>query len=1556
MLGRLNRFGKRCAALCALLILSVSSVRGAIDNARYYFDDPLNGLTELTVSTANSVNVSQVVAVPNTLSEGLHTLYLQFRDDSLGWGPARGRSFLIAGTAAAEKSIEAAEYFVNTDAGEGLGTSMSLVTDAQGNSRATASFSEALGEGLHRVFVRFRDSEGHWGPARSFTYLVENDPAADPSITKAEYFIGDDPGPGLGTEISVSGTELKTASASVTVPESPGLHQIALRFYSPERGWGPALKRYFLVEQGQTAAGEISKAEYFFGADPGPGQGSELSVSYSSGTATVSSEITAPDNLGLQDLNIRFFSTTEGWGPARSVNVLVSSEAGEGLYISAAEFFIDVDPGVSLAQPVAAPLDGVFDEAEEEYSFDAELASLGLEEGYHVLYLRQKGSDGRWAAARGTPFLVSADAQPSIAAAEYFFNVDPGEGNGFELPSADGAYNALEESGRVELAIPSTGLAVGAHKAYVRFRNSRGEWGAAKSANFSIVVKPTIVVSEDTLSFGTLLVNTSKERKITVKNSGDADLSVSGISLPAGYSHDLDQELTVSPGDSADLTVTFTLTEERSYNGSMVISSNDVNKSVALFGSGTVKPVPLIVMEPESPHDFGEVDIFTDVSRSVEVTLRNEGTARLWISSISSSDPAVLSHNFSGLSDSLNVGSEIRFDLNFSPADTVDYAEYLSIHNNSPEASFIYETRGRGVGTFAPHISADRDSLQFGTVQTGTVSSLDLRLRNTGTIDLKLSSVLSSGSDFSAGLNSQNNLIPPQQERILQVNFSPQDASAYQDTLFIYSNDTPNSPYAVLLTGIGSSSPVPDIRVSPMVLDFGNIDLEDAPKSLSLSVYNPGSSTLNIQDLVFDEQAFRSLSPSSQQISPGSTVQLQIAFDPPANAVYSGSLKIRSNDPDIPELKVALTGSSIFPEIFVLNSNLNFGQVAVTTSSDLTVGIENTGTDTLHIEGFKFSPGLDSCVSILPSDWALLPSATKNFKVTFRPKEPVEYSGFIEILNNAAPDTVFIFGQGYDATPPSITFNSAAFADSVFFKGSDIRIQAEISDNNAVSYARLFWRVGGKAVYDSTDMEVNGSVYAAEIPSAYVTERGLDYYLEAFDGINIQRIPETAPGRPAVIRVTLPFLPAIRTEVADYQMFSIPSELSNNNAQELLARMIGEYNPEIYRLFRWENGSYIELSENPNYTFAPGLAYWLITAEAEVINIDTARSVSSSGNYIMSLYEGWNQVGTPFYFPISWQDVVSESPNVIQGGTAWEYSEEGWIQALKMEPFKGYFINTPSGGNILRIPPREYSESAAKGLAGPSAADGEWMMRIQARSAEHHDLDNYLGLLQGAEEGWDMRDYSAPSPMTDRFVRVDFANLAWEEKKGLYSGDFKPLVHDGQYWDIQLEASNSSGPLQVDMESIGELPPSFRIWLIDLGSSRVSEHTGDIHLEFPFSYSFEKSYRLVAGTEDFFEENNLGIGLTPEEFVLNQNFPNPFNSRTTIEFALPEQSTVTVIVFNSMGQQIRTLISGAAMDAGYHQIYWNGENNYGERSATGIYFYQMMAGDFSMIKKMLLLK
>ena len=107
--------------------------------------------------------------------------------------------------------------------------------------------------------------------------------------------------------------------------------------------------------------------------------------------------------------------------------------------------------------------------------------------------------------------------------------------------------------------------------------------------------------------------------------------------------------------------------------------------------------------------------------------------------------------------------------------------------------------------------------------------------------------------------------------------------------------------------------------------------------------------------------------------------------------------------------------------------------------------------------------------------------------------------------------------------------------------------------------------------------------------------------------------------------------------------------------------------------------------------------------------------------------------------------------------------------------------------------------------------------------------------------------------------------------------------------------------------------------------------------------------RNVANSAMLVKLNGNSRGI-PTEFGLSQNYPNPFNPSTVISYQVPVQAAVEISVFNSIGEKVATLVN-EVKEPGYYEVTWNAQS-----MTSGVYFFRINAGEFTAVKKMLLMK
>lgn len=227
----------------------------------------------------------------------------------------------------AQLSLSQAEYFWDTDPGEGNATAITA-TDGNFNSAFEKIAIYGLGApstGLHKFCVRIKDSQGVWSPV--FTNAVRVEPSNTPlplSLTQAEYFWDTDPGEGNATTLLATDGNLNSAFEKVAVygldAPSTGLHQFSIRIKDNQGVWSPVVTNAVVVEATNTPTPvSLAQAEYFWDNDPGEGNGTLLLAADqnfdSAFEKILQSGISIVNPVGLHAFNVRVKDNQGVWGP-----------------------------------------------------------------------------------------------------------------------------------------------------------------------------------------------------------------------------------------------------------------------------------------------------------------------------------------------------------------------------------------------------------------------------------------------------------------------------------------------------------------------------------------------------------------------------------------------------------------------------------------------------------------------------------------------------------------------------------------------------------------------------------------------------------------------------------------------------------------------------------------------------------------------------------------------------------------------------------------------------------------------------------------------------------------------------------------------------------------------------------------------------------------------------------------------------------------------------------------------------------------------------------------
>ncbi|MDQ7054601.1 MAG: spondin domain-containing protein [candidate division KSB1 bacterium] len=196
-------------------------------------------------------------------------------------------------------------------------------------------------------------------------------------------------------------------------------------------------------------------------------------------------------------------------------------------------------------------------------------------------------------------------------------------------------------------------------------------------------------------------------------------------------------------------------------------------------------------------------------------------------------------------------------------------------------------------------------------------------------------------------------------------------------------------------------------------------------------------------------------------------------------------------------------------------------------------------------------------------------------------------------------------------------------------------------------------------------------------------------------------------------------------------------------------------------------------------------------------------------------------------------------------------------------------------------------------------------------------------------------------PSNDLFFAPDENGIPLFDGDGnVMQGDVTEYV---QLWDAGTEMNEppGAGPNQVQRQSgpnTGTADPDSTVRLVNDGYAYPAVNEVIRVTVSP----------MITGIEE-------GPTSAPGTFALHQNYPNPFNPETVIQFTVPETRQVRIAIYNLLGQEMVELVRGV-MPAGTHRILWNGLDRHGNPVPSGVYLYELKAGDFQTIRKMTLLR
>ena len=530
--------------------------------------------------------------------------------------------------------------------------------------------------------------------------------------------------------------------------------------------------------------------------------------------------------------------------------------------------------------------------------------------------------------------------------------------------------------------------------------------------------------------------------------------------------------------------------------------------------------------------------------------------------------------------------------------------------------------------------------------------------------------------------------------------------------------------------------------------------------------------------------------------------------------------------------------------------------------------------------------------------------------------------------------------SGIYSKPPSI---QSTFPDSIKRFEKNVYASAVVDDINGVDNVALHVQVGGSSEVIIIPMEsINDSTYRVSIDDSLRTIKNFRARIVTEDGMsNVAKTGQKTPHLQfAKTELSMDdsahsFYPT-GLPAGKWRMFSFPGNLDLSIIQKYNledGHVFYDWNPVLEEWFKPES---IEI----------GRGYWFKHNYSQPVIFDNKDTTGYSiplKDYTIELVQGANMVGSPFSFPVR----AIKSEGVLGPFVYGEGDKEGWRDTTVFEPWAGYAVFSTTSNGTITFQPFDEVPSA------PKRSGSSWILELDLVGDKFFDRAGAIGRKNKAEDREDIFDLPIlPSPESLPQIALDV------NKDGDFSfnTDFRSLEEFNGLWDVQLQIGGQEGPLYFKGSMLGGYPRELQVTLVDIPNRNVIEDFTQGRLDIDTKLNSSYDIKIIAGERSYVvqmvEEILADI---PEQYSLSQNYPNPFNPITNINYSVPRSGSVTLAIYNIMGQRVTTLVSGN-MKYGYHSVVWNGLDQSGRQVSSGVYFSELSARGFRQTKKMLLLK
>lgn len=1275
------------------------------------------------------------------------------------------------------------------------------------------------------------------------------------NIVQVEYYFDTDPGFGGGAPVSITpGSDLDLNFNADVSGLNDGFHILFIRGRDDSDpmdttlvgGWSQSFSKPFLKERAIFADPLVSiqRVEYFIDSDPGFGNGTPVGFSPDSVIDLNFAADMTPVGDGFHVLFVRGQDVAGNWSlsytkPFLKENAIFGSPL---LDIEQVEYFFDTDPGFGNGIGVSVSADSLLD-----LTFTADLT--GLSDGFHTLFLRARDENNRWSLGHTKPFLkerfIFSDPLVNVQQVEYFFDTDPGFGNGTQVSfTADSLID-------LDIVADLSSVSNGFHILFVRAYDESDNWTLSYSKPF---------VKENAI-FGEPLHDVQQVEYFIDTDPGFGN----GTQVPVSADSLIDLNV-VADVSSVPNGIHILFVRARGSNG--------------VWSTAFTKPFlkqDYVASEP-GPNITAIDYFFTN----------------------STSNTAV--ESFSGFVQSSNVDVEFSpdlFDLDIDSSYTLHIAGRSAEGLRSP-----YQVHDFSIffGNSPPMIASPIADLvfdeNFGTV---TVADLDTVFNDRDLIDNLAFSVSLASGLITQSLSGGN---------VLQIS-SITDVSGLE-TVFVTATDDSSATVTDTFTVTINALNEPPVLAGIPDVGFD----EDGGLQIGLNQYvtDPDHDTTEID---FSAQVISAISSQPFPKAEWKDVGPLVA-QPGIESKKNDMTKVESVD---------VNAATPEPAIKKPSAETAFG------SKKVKAGINGASESELRIDTDDLIIAIDNVTNI--ATLSSTPDSSGVFVVVFTA---------IDGDSATDSDTITVVVSPVNDAP-TVTSSIPDRAESEDFTKTFVARLTQVFgdvDGDPLTFGAVNLAPGvvpvisNDSLYIRSNQDFNGIVdidVTASDPSALMAS---DQFQVAVGNVNDAPTGFSLVG-PADGSLTNNVSPGFTWRSADDPDGDVLS-----------------YQLEISESTDFASPVHTEATSDTSLTVSgdldsPNEYFWRVVADDGL----GGQTASTDTNQLTI-----DDVPPDLFIGVLISTVIKDALLIYAGAN--EPLAGDVTSQLVLKNSSGSVVNTtipdfdPVPGTDLYSTAYELVSTGSLeitvtgiDLAGNSATQTRTVAIAAIQKSSETNLVTSDGSLwitapRGtfSADGYLVASGEPPVPAQEFFEKQADVPGTFLRDQVMISATTPAakLLSISMRYDSEILTELVANDEDFDERKVGIYELIGDTWIYAGGEGEGESVSARLH-------SFGRIALIYNPDHQFL----------PDRITLLQNYPNPFNPSTTIQYGIPEESRVNLTVYNILGQKVRTLVNSINRP-GFHSVVWDGRNDLGLQVGSGVYIYRISHGSGVVARKMLFLK